>query len=99
MFVFRIVTFSSYFVCKHFLNTFWENSAEYKLMILQPTLGISNSKGVFKMLRDIRTSTYQICRLEEKTNRKTAFNKCICNWTLEIKDMLKMLWKTGEIAP
>ena len=46
-----------------------------------------------------RTSTYQICRLEEKINRTTAFNKCIYNWTLEVGHMLKILWKRGEIAP
>ena len=52
---------------------------------LQSTLVISNSKGLSKILRDIRTSTYQICRLEEKINRTTAFNKCRCNWTLEVR--------------
>ena len=66
---------------------------------LQSTLVISNPKGFSKILRDIRTSTYQICRLEEKINRTTAFNKCICNWILEVRDMLKILWKRGEIAP
>ena len=33
---------------------------------IQSTLVISNSKGHSKILRDIRTSTYQISRLEEK---------------------------------
>ena len=67
--------------------------------IVQSTLVISNPKGLSKILRDIRTSTYQICRLEEKINRTTAFNKCRCNWTLEVRHMLKILWKRGEIAP
>ena len=35
---------------------------------IQSTLVTSNSKGLYKILRDIRTSTYQICRIEEKTN-------------------------------
>ena len=34
---------------------------------LQLTLVISKSKGPSKTLRDIRTSTYQICSIEEKT--------------------------------
>ena len=34
--------------------------------IVQSTLVISNSKGLSEILRDIRTSTYQICRTEEK---------------------------------
>ena len=24
---------------------------------------------------------------------------CVCDWTLEIRDKLKILWKRGEIAP
>ena len=34
---------------------------------IQSTLVISKSKGPSKTLRDIRTSTYQICGIEEKT--------------------------------
>ena len=33
---------------------------------IQSTLVISKSKGLSETLRDIRTSTYQICRIEEK---------------------------------
>ena len=32
---------------------------------IQSTLVISNSKGLYETLRDIRTSTYQICGTEE----------------------------------
>ena len=42
---------------------------------MQSTLDISKSKGLFEALRDIHTSTYQICRIEEKINRTTTFNK------------------------
>ena len=66
---------------------------------IQSTLVISNSKGLSEILRDIRTSTYQICRIEEKIIRLTTFNKYICNWILEVRDILKILWKRGEIAP
>ena len=34
---------------------------------IQSTLVISKSKGSSKTVRDIRTSTYQICSIEEKT--------------------------------
>ena len=34
---------------------------------IQSTLVISNSKRPSKTVRDIRTSTYQICSIEEKT--------------------------------
>ena len=66
---------------------------------IQSTLVISNSKGLSEILRDIRTSTYQICRIEEKIIRITTFNKYICNWTHEVRDILKILRKRGEIAP
>ena len=60
---------------------------------------ISNSKGLYEILRDILTSTYQICRIEEKINRTPTFNKFICNWTPEVRDIVKILWKRGEISP
>ena len=49
----------------------------YLFIYLQSTLVISNSKGLSKILRDIRTSTYQICRIEKKIIRTTTFNKYI----------------------
>ena len=52
---------------------------------IQSTLVISNSKGHSEILRDIRTSTHQICRIEEKLIRLTTFNKYMCNWTLEVR--------------
>ena len=66
---------------------------------IQSTLVISNSKGLSVTLRDIRTSTYQVFRIEEIIIRTTTFNKYICNWTLEVRDISKILWKRGEIAP
>ena len=44
---------------------------------IQSTLVISNSKGLSETLRDIRTSTYQIFRIEEQIIRTTTFNKFI----------------------
>ena len=38
---------------------------------IQSTLVISKSKEPSEILRDIRTSTYQMCRTEENTNRTT----------------------------
>ena len=51
---------------------------------VQSTLVISNSKGLSEILRDIHTSTYQICRIEEQIILITTFNKYICNWTHEV---------------
>ena len=72
-------------------NTDCLNDPENCIRYLKSTHIISHSKGLYKLLQDIRTSTYQICRLEDKINRTTAFNKCICNWTLGGRDMLKIL--------
>ena len=47
----------------------------HEIFNIQSTLVISKSKGPFKTLRDIRTSTYQICSTEEKTIRTTKFHK------------------------
>ena len=48
---------------------------EYKI---QSTLVISKSKGLTEIHRDVRTSTYQICRIEERINRTTTFQMCDC---------------------
>ena len=40
---------------------------------IQSTLVISKSKGPSKTVRDIRTSTYQICSIEEKNNLNNQF--------------------------
>ena len=59
---------------------------------IQLTLVISNSRGLSEILRDIRTSTYQICRIEEKLIRLTTFNKYMVNiWLYEVRDILKIL--------
>ena len=67
--------------------------------LLKSTLVISKSKSLSEILQDIRISTYQICRIEEKINRTTTFNILVCNLTPEVRDILKILWKRGEIAP
>ena len=71
----------------------------YNTTYILSTLVISNSKGPSEILRDIRTSTYQICKIEEKIIRTTTFNKYVCNWTLEFRNILKIMWKRGAISP
>ena len=63
---------------------------------MQSTLVIS--QGLSEILRGIRTSTYQICRNEEKINR-TRFHKLICNLIPEFREKLKILQNKSEIAP
>ena len=46
-----------------------------KYMLILSTLVISKSKGLYEIFRNIHTSTYQICRIEEKINQTTTFHK------------------------
>ena len=47
-------------------------------MKIQSTLVILNSKGLSEILRDIRASTYQICRTEEEISlRKQAYSNIL----------------------
>ena len=41
----------------------------------------------------------RFAELRKNIIRLTTFNKIICNWTLEVRYILKVLWKRGEIAP
>ena len=47
-------------------------SVIYPVPMIQSTLFVSKSMGLSEILRGIRTSTYQICRIEEKISRTTA---------------------------
>ena len=48
---------------------------QFGSIYIQSTLVISKSKGPSERLRDIRTSTYQMSRIEENTNQTTKFHK------------------------
>ena len=49
---------------------------------IQSTLVISKSKGPSKTVRDIRTSTYQICSIEEKQFEQPIFTNDYVIWLL-----------------
>ena len=63
---------------------------------IQSTLVISKSKGLSETLRDIRNSTYQICRIEENTNRTTKFYKWTCNLTPLVRNICWKYCGNGE---
>ena len=56
-------------------------------IVIQSTLVISKSKGPAETLRDIRNSTYQICRVEEHTKRTTKFHKQSCDMTPLVRNI------------
>ena len=60
------VTMASMSVLKSFIKVFKRLHLLNIWLEVQSTLVISNSKGLSEILQDIRTSTYQICRIEEK---------------------------------
>ena len=63
----------------------WEVIWKFAIDKYKSTLIISKSKGLSKILQDIRTSTYQICRIEEKIHQATKFHKRICYLTPEVR--------------
>ena len=67
--------------------------------IIQSTLVISKPKGLSEILRDIRTSAYQVCKIEEKNKSYNYISQMIIHIIKHLKlNMLKILWKRGEIA-
>ena len=54
---------------------------------IQSNLVISKSNGPSETLRDIRTSTYQMYRIEETTDRTTKFHKLTCNLTPLVRNI------------
>ena len=63
---------------------------------IQSTLVISKSKGPSEILPDIRTSTYQICRIEANTNRTTKFHKWTCNLIPLVRNIYWKYCGNGE---
>ena len=41
----------------------------------------------------------RFAEFRKQINRTNTFNKCVCNLTSEFRDILKILWKSGENAP
>ena len=59
---------------------------------------LSLSQSPRNCLKCFQISAAWHIRFAEKINQTIRFNKCICNLTPEIRDILKILWKRGEIA-
>ena len=75
----RMVRPSSAYILSASAKVMWKKGTERMMrslekmlyssaqILVQSTLVISKSKGPSKTVRDIRTSTYQICSIEDKT--------------------------------
>ena len=46
---------------------------------------------------EVSEPRHSVCRTEEKIIRTTTFNKYICNWTLEVRDILKYCGKEEKL--
>ena len=78
----------------------WIGLIYYTRFHIQSTLVISKSKGPAETLWDIRTPTYQMCRIEENTKQTTKFHKWTCSLTPLMRNMCwKYCGKRGKIAP
>ena len=62
---------------------------------IQSTPVVSKSKGLSKILRDIRTSTYQILKIEEKEFEQLHLTNLYVIGLLKLRDISKILWKRG----
>ena len=65
-------------------------------VLLQSILVISKSKGPSETLRDIHTSTYQMCRIEKNTNRTTKFHKLTCSLTPLVRNICLNIVEKGR---
>ena len=65
------ISFAKCLLCMHIFFFFFKFFMNY----LQSTIIISKLKEPSETLQDIRTSTYQICRIEENTEGTTKFHK------------------------
>ena len=66
---------------------------------VQSTLFISNSKGLWNTSRYPYFDISDLQNWETNNSHNHILQIYICNWTLEVRDILKILWKRGEIAP
>ena len=66
--------------------------------LIQSILVISKSKGLSETLQDIHTSTYRFAELMKTINRTASVNKWICNFTPEVRDLLKYSGKEEKIG-
>ena len=71
-------------------------SLENRIFKIQSTRVISKSKGPFETLRDIRTSTYQIFRIDENINRTARFHKWIYNLTPLVRNIYWNIVEKGR---
>ena len=79
-----------------FLRCHFKSGNFFQGIRIQSTPVISKSKGPSETLRDIRTSTYQMCRIEENTNRTTKFHKWTCNLTTLVRNICWKYCGKGE---
>ena len=78
-------------------NLRWPSSGLY---LLYSRLSLSRTpRDSFKYFEISVPRHIRFAELRKKLIRLTTFNKYMCNWTLEVRDILKILWKRGEIAP
>ena len=63
---------------------------------IQSTLVISKSKEPSETLRDIQTSTYQMCRIEENINQTTEFLKWTCHLTPLVRLYVENIVENGR---
>ena len=82
-------------VISHFLFGYWNC---YMKMILLTKYSFLEFQGSLWNTSRYPNFDIRFAELRIKLIRLTTSNKYMCNWTLEVRDRLKILWKRGEIA-
>ena len=86
-----------------FLRSFWWYFLDFSIKIIccgYSRLSLSRiPRGSLKYFEISVPRHISFAELRKIINRTTTFNKWICNLTPEVGDILKILWKRGEIAP
>ena len=77
-----------------FLNIFYTSLFKYSRLSLCRIPRYSLKHFKISVPRHIRVE-----RVRKTINRTTTFNKWICNLTPEGRNIYKIMWKKGEIAP
>ena len=73
---------------------------DYFYFITYSQLSLSQSpRDSLKHFEKAIPQHIRFAELRKTINQTTTFNKRICNLAPEVRDIMKILWKRGEIAP
>ena len=85
--------------CQPTSNEFHQDRSLYKSITYSRLTLYRIPRDSLKHFEISVSRNIRVAEVRKTINRTTTFNKRICNLTPEVRDILKILWKRGEIAP